>query len=147
MVNTANTFVFSVFTFYTFYRYILQQNEFFEKLLWTHLRWELFYLFPTLIFIYTTDLVATEASIVHVYDGCFHIRELIYNIFWYYYRENWHSGFYTTLSIVAVIRMSQQRYWNWNKHWSFDPHTIFNDTFNPFNRFLICLSKCSIAIQ
>lgn len=64
MVNTANTFVFSVFTFYTLYRYILQQNEMFEKLLWTHLRWELFYFVPTLIFIYTADLVATEASIV-----------------------------------------------------------------------------------
>lgn len=64
MFNIGATFVFSVLTFYTLYRYILQRNEFFEKLTRIHLDFQVFYFIYTLTVIYAGSIIAREVNSV-----------------------------------------------------------------------------------
>lgn len=60
MFNIGNTFIFSVLTLYTFYRYILQQNELYRDLSYSHFHWQIFYFFYAFILIYAGSTVTSK---------------------------------------------------------------------------------------
>lgn len=52
---------------YAFYRYIFESNETFEQLAFSHLDWQIYYVFYTLIVIYGGSILTKEVNIRRIY--------------------------------------------------------------------------------
>lgn len=71
LANFAWVFIFSVLTIYIAYRNIVQHNETFKELFWTHLAYEVFYLSSILFVIYYAVLLTSEVIVyMSVLESC-----------------------------------------------------------------------------